>query len=311
MYQPPPPVPQPTSQPPPPPPAQQAYQPPAPPAPALPAYKPPPPPSQPSYGGYRAPAPAPAPTPAPAVALRHVERHAQPVEAKSHTPAAVLRPTFRHSAPGPAAAPTPAPHGDPRASLRTYQHPTPAPAAPVPSPPPPASAAYAPPATTSDPSVATSHRYRAPEPPKPQQGYQPVVVAGGGTDGAGMAYTDPQAAAEVQQRESAVRGLLHRDPAAALRKSLENPPALCKDGLVRERSGECVFLVLNAVREDQIGSLVEGLAPGDLDTLAKYVYRGLSLPRNNGVLLRWHAKVLEKGGPGCIMRVMVDRRTLL
>ena len=33
--------------------------------------------------------------------------------------------------------------------------------------------------------------------------------------------------------QNAVRGLLHRDPAAALRKALEDPPILCKDPAVK------------------------------------------------------------------------------
>lgn len=35
--------------------------------------------------------------------------------------------------------------------------------------------------------------------------------------------------------QSAVRGLLHRDPGGALRKSLEDPPIFCKDAVVKVR----------------------------------------------------------------------------
>ena len=37
------------------------------------------------------------------------------------------------------------------------------------------------------------------------------------------------------ESQTAVRGMLHRDPSAALRKSLEDPPILCKDEAVKVR----------------------------------------------------------------------------
>lgn len=35
--------------------------------------------------------------------------------------------------------------------------------------------------------------------------------------------------------QTAVRGMLHRDPSGALRKSLEDPPIFCKDEAVKVR----------------------------------------------------------------------------
>lgn len=35
------------------------------------------------------------------------------------------------------------------------------------------------------------------------------------------------------ESQTAVRGMLHRDPSAALRKSLEDPPIFCKDEAVK------------------------------------------------------------------------------
>ncbi|CAN0592857.1 unnamed protein product, partial [Ectocarpus sp. 12 AP-2014] len=85
--------------------------------------------------------------------------------------------------------------------------------------------------------------------------------------------------------------MLHRDPGGALRKSLEDPPVFCKDEAVKAKSTECVLMVLTGVREDQIENCLAGLSLDEIDVLVKYVYKGLGMPRNNGPLFKWHAKV--------------------
>lgn len=54
---------------------------------------------------------------------------------------------------------------------------------------------------------------------------------------------------------------------------------------------ECVLMVLTGVREDQIETCLSGLSLDEVDVLVKYVYKGLGMPRNNGPLFKWHAKV--------------------
>lgn len=54
---------------------------------------------------------------------------------------------------------------------------------------------------------------------------------------------------------------------------------------------ECVLMVLTGVREDQIEACLSGLSLDEMDILVKYVYKGLGMPRNNGPLFKWHAKV--------------------
>lgn len=54
---------------------------------------------------------------------------------------------------------------------------------------------------------------------------------------------------------------------------------------------ECVVMVLSGVREDQIENCLSTLSPDETDILVKYVYKGLGVPRNNGPLFKWHAKV--------------------
>lgn len=50
-------------------------------------------------------------------------------------------------------------------------------------------------------------------------------------------------------------------------------------------------MVLTGVREDQIDTCLSSLSLDEMDILVKYVYKGLGIPRNNGPLLKWHAKV--------------------
>lgn len=54
---------------------------------------------------------------------------------------------------------------------------------------------------------------------------------------------------------------------------------------------DCVLMVLTGVREDQIETCLSGLSLDEVDILVKYVYKGLGMPRNNGPLFKWHAKV--------------------
>lgn len=62
--------------------------------------------------------------------------------------------------------------------------------------------------------------------------------------------------ASSSDSQTAVRGMLHRDPSAALRKSLEDPPIFCKDEAVKVRThssknirgcSSLVFVVIQGV----------------------------------------------------------------
>jgi actin related protein 2/3 complex subunit 5 len=55
---------------------------------------------------------------------------------------------------------------------------------------------------------------------------------------------------------------------------------------------------------------VEGLDRDGLDTLMKYVYRHLGGGESSNILLKWHECAFEKGGLGCIVRVLAERRTV-
>lgn len=74
--------------------------------------------------------------------------------------------------------------------------------------------------------------------------------------------------------------------------------------LTQDKSMECVLMVLTGVREDQIETCLSGLSLDELDILVKYVYKGLGMPRNNGPLFKWHAKVCRFDQPPSVQRMV-------
>lgn len=62
-----------------------------------------------------------------------------------------------------------------------------------------------------------------------------------------------------------------------------------------------------AVREGELGAVAHSLDPDEADVLLKYVYRALSTPSDKAAAwLRWHAALVERAGPGAIMRVITE-----
>lgn len=71
-----------------------------------------------------------------------------------------------------------------------------------------------------------------------------------------------------------------------------------------------VVSVLAAIKEADMKKNVDNLNPDELDVLMKYIYKGLEDGENSTALLKWHAAVSEKGGLGCIVRALAERRTI-
>ncbi|MCJ1274336.1 hypothetical protein MMC21_002131 [Puttea exsequens] len=165
----------------------------------------------------------------------------------------------------------------------------------------------------------------------------------------------PVSASEVQTLAGQIRQLLRGgDTEGALRGALENAPyggdATAKD---KEIHLQTVTGILQSTPASSIPTLLTRIfssagGPETLDTLMKYLYKGMSssssttsasassatsramTPQQTGftqigggrvgggegggqamsVLLSWHEKVVEVAGAGCIVRVMTDRRTV-
>jgi len=118
-------------------------------------------------------------------------------------------------------------------------------------------------------------------------------------------------AGQLADRQREVNNRLNMgNTSAALTAALQNPPLGCKDQQTRDDSAALVTSVLIAIKEAEMKKIIDSLASDDLDILMKYVYAGLADGENSTALLKWHAAVAERGGLGCIVRALAERRTI-
>jgi len=78
----------------------------------------------------------------------------------------------------------------------------------------------------------------------------------------------------------------------------------------QDNNSALVTSVLVAIKEADMKKNIDSLSSDDLDVLMKYIYRGLEDGENSTALLKWHSAVAEKGGLGCIVRALAERRTI-
>ncbi|KAL8945848.1 MAG: hypothetical protein Q9222_007669 [Ikaeria aurantiellina] len=154
----------------------------------------------------------------------------------------------------------------------------------------------------------------------------------------------PVSASEVQGLSSQIRQLLRGgDGEGALRGALENPP-YGGDAAAKEVHLATVVEILQSIKQSDMSPILSRIYGSEggveiLDVLMKYLYKGMShtskpstgkmSPQPTGgfsqihsrgtaegggqamsVLLSWHEKLVEIAGPGSIVRVMSDRRTV-
>ena len=68
---------------------------------------------------------------------------------------------------------------------------------------------------------------------------------------------------------------------------------------------------MNAIKDADIPKAINGLTPDQVDTLMKYLYRGLATYNNSNTYLKWHEAVFKKGGHGSIIRALSERRSVV
>lgn len=118
-----------------------------------------------------------------------------------------------------------------------------------------------------------------------------------------------QQSLDARQRE--VNNALNTgNPGRALSAALQDPPLGCKNQQIRDASTQAVVNVLTSVKDADMQKNIDALSPTDLDTLMKYIYRGLEDGENSTSLLKWHEAVTKKGGLGCIVRALAERKAL-
>ncbi|XP_013389608.1 actin-related protein 2/3 complex subunit 5-like isoform X1 [Lingula anatina] len=96
----------------------------------------------------------------------------------------------------------------------------------------------------------------------------------------------------------------------ALQAVLSNPPVETKNQAAKDRALQLVMRVLLSFKVADIDKGVNALDSQTLDVLMKYIYRGFENPSegSSAQLLTWHEKSFKKGGLGCIVRVLTDRK---
>ncbi|KAI5212723.1 Arp2/3 complex 16 kDa subunit ARPC5 [Aureobasidium subglaciale] len=155
----------------------------------------------------------------------------------------------------------------------------------------------------------------------------------------------PVSSQDVQALSGQIRQLWRGgDAEGALRGALENAP-YGADAQSKDSYMQTVTEVLQQVRTADMAPILQRIYTSDggselCDVLMKYLYKGMASgastsnpsknvtpqatgfsqvqPRNTaegqggnmGVFLTWHEKVIEVAGPGSIVRVMSDRRTV-
>ena len=63
-----------------------------------------------------------------------------------------------------------------------------------------------------------------------------------------------------------------------------------------------------SLQDAEISEAIEHLDPDACDILMKYVYKFMARSQNCALMLKVHAQITEKAGPGSIMRVLTDRK---
>jgi hypothetical protein len=155
--------------------------------------------------------------------------------------------------------------------------------------------------------------------------------------------SDTQLLEEISTRKREVDLLLSKkNKAKALEVSLQNPPVATKTAEVKvdyslqrhktfctmtitanfclslslslsvsqDANTEIIEKVLAAISDSELAGLVGDLDIELCEVLMKYVYRIMEKAANSSSLLKLHALLVDKAGPGCIVRVMTDRKTV-
>nr|CAB3228129.1 SAGA-associated factor 29 homolog [Phallusia mammillata] len=107
--------------------------------------------------------------------------------------------------------------------------------------------------------------------------------------------------------------LLGGNNAQALRTCLASLPVRTKDIATKENATLLTIRVLSSIKAGDVASTIQSLNIEELDAIMKYIYKGFSMNLDGqqcACLLTWHEKVTAKGGMGCIIRVLADRKRL-
>ena len=111
--------------------------------------------------------------------------------------------------------------------------------------------------------------------------------------------------------EKEVQILLNdRKNVQALQLCLSKPPF----NFSQETKAKCLKVIVNVLCQfkgsTDVTAALKELSSEEVDLLMKYIYKGMASPTESScrMLLLWHEKTLAKGGKGCIIRAITDRK---
>merc|ERR1712189_151947 len=106
--------------------------------------------------------------------------------------------------------------------------------------------------------------------------------------------------------------LMSKKNTDALKMLLANAPAGSKSQERKNKSFDLMLRVLTSYKNTEIGAAASSLSIKEIDVLMKYIYRGFAEPKDSycASLLAWHDRLVATGGPGSVIRVLTDRKTV-
>lgn len=97
----------------------------------------------------------------------------------------------------------------------------------------------------------------------------------------------------------------------ALQEALSDPPVEAKDAEIKKMACKTMLKVVAASKETEIDALLGGIDQQGEDTLMKYLYANMEDAEECAKLLKWHEKLVQRSGLGCVVRALTDRKSVM
>eukprot|EP00300_Choanocystis_sp_HF-7_P012509 c1791_g1_i1.p1 GENE.c1791_g1_i1~~c1791_g1_i1.p1 ORF type:complete len:154 (+),score=39.59 c1791_g1_i1:1-462(+) len=137
----------------------------------------------------------------------------------------------------------------------------------------------------------------------------------------GEQQEDPVLLEEVEKKIGDLRACVAQNRLNdALALILNDPPYAIKDISIKNKLATAALAAVALIKESDIDSVLDQLSSEQHDVLMKYLYKFMDMnPKWEGAeerakqsakILKFHAKLTEKAGLGCIARVLTDRKVV-
>eukprot|EP01134_Creolimax_fragrantissima_P007808 CFRG7808T1 len=127
-------------------------------------------------------------------------------------------------------------------------------------------------------------------------------------------YTDSDVtedfSTEVKTRTATLRQMISQGQGNNALKEVAKDPLYTASQTVKDDLVKVAGEVFSSFRSADIKSAVQSLTEEELDVVLKYVFRCMEMPQhtNCATVLGFHKAIVEAGGEGAIVRVMMDRQ---